>query len=493
MTETAVRIRRGDSIRAGGQSLSAGELVVKLHDTWGTRWLADRLISLVKGGENDWLEFKATVCPPAEHIERYSKDRGNRPKYVRGDYYLNVVKTIASFMNGHGGAVLLGLAQRRGSTPVPADHDRLCESSDHAPLPLDELGRAWDTDRWLLYVRNVFKENEWTDRYGTTWNSSTILDDPHVRLFNGVFQGRPIIVIAVLPTIDHPVELRRSVLVGHLPCNAKSSPDRGNCHWPHAAPDHIRPSVVPFRVWGDTASVTMKWSFAEVSAQWESRRPKQERFARLASEERQAFAAMPYGLPAALDSVLARTHNRAKQLMVSSSPRPKSYSCNIKDDDGEMRPLDDLALRHVPTRIACLTSPNGSPSVDGAFICYEGLKRHVFGATVPVLVSVTDDLDATALRHLRDEPDQFVISDLLGRFGGSACRREHWEHLIRNGGVHVVVNDFESVPHNLQPHFIRSITSFQREFTDSAITIAGLPSTDYAVTSLVRYQLVVTD
>jgi hypothetical protein len=477
------------TLTAGRSSISAGDLIVSLHDIWGTRWLADRLITLVRGCENDWAEFKATLCPPSEHMERYGIDRGNGAKHVKGDYYLNVVKTIVSFMNSHGGVVLLGIAQERGAVPVPADSERLCESLEYAPLPLDDAQSAWDTDKWLLYVRNVLKGNEWTDRYGTTWNCSEVLDDPYVRLFNGVFHGRPVIVIAVLP-VTRPAELRRCVSVGRRRCNARSSPDGQNCHWPHGAPEEIRPSVVPFRIAGDTASVVMKWSFAEVATQWRYRKRRQERFARLAIEELEAARTLPYGLLVAIDSMLGRTYRRAAQLTFPEDPRLGLHSCRLREENGQIHPLEVLQRRHSPRQIACLTIEAGHVSSAAARVCVSGLQRHVFGSVVPILISLEQDLNRDTMRLFIDEPERLTIPMLLDRFGGSTCGRKHWEYVAHRGGLHVLLNGIHDLPEMLQLRLLQSAMRFQEAFEDCAVTIVGLPESDLEAVSLVRYQFV---
>lgn len=504
--ELPVRIQWGGTARQPEQPISAGELVVKLYETWGTRWVVDRLISLTRGAENDWLEFKATLCPPPKHIERYAGDRDNRPKYVKGDYYLDVVKAVVSLMNGHGGAVLLGVVQGRGKSPSPADSDRLCESPEHAPVLIDELCPPWDTDKWLLYVRNVLKGNEWIDRYGTTWNCSEILDDPFIRLFNGVLNRQPVIVIAVFPATEHPVELRRSVPVGRQPhalakgtrpqlpeyC-ARRAKHGGNCHWPHDDPEYIRPSVIPLRVRGDTASVNLKWSFTEVARHWQLRTPEEVRFARFANEESQSFENLPYGITAAVDSAVARSYDRAIQLKSDIGPSvPHEYQ--VQSPNGSIRPLKSvLDHPYFPRGMTCLTGADArARSTAAALLCIEGIQRHTWGASIPILVRLGGEMDGAMLRCLREAPERFIIANLLPRLGGPACSRAHWEYLAEMGCVHVVLDDFDDIPTEFHAAFLRSILGFRQEYTHSSVTmVSGLSGTQCLSQDFVCCELVI--
>jgi hypothetical protein len=472
--------------------MSAGDLVIDLHEIWGTRWLVDRLIALTRGVETDWAEFKATICPPAAHIDRYSSERGSGPKYVKGDYYLNVVKSVVSFMNSHGGVVLLGVAQERGSPPVPADPERLCESPEHAPVPLNDVHDGWDSDKWLLYVRNVLKHNEWTDRYGTIWNCSVVLDDPYVRLFNGVFRARPVIVIAVLP-ISRPAELRPCVTVGRRACQAQASPDRKSCHWPHAAPEELRPSVVPFRVAGDTASVMLKWSFADVAIHLRHRRSKQERFARIVEEELEKRGALPYGLLPAVDSVLARTNRRAKQFAVADGRDVPVDAFVLRDDKGNVRLTDSLHRRQSPRHIACLTSAHGQDAAFAARICEHHFRQFTFGSVLPVLVSLDQDLNQETAQLLTDEPNRLAIPALLQRFGTPTCGNDHWEYIAHHGGLHVVIHGVSALQPRLQARLMQAAIAFQEDFTDCAVTLIGVPGVEPETALLSRYQIVARD
>lgn len=78
---------------------------------------ADPLITLSGGHETEWLEFKAALFPVPESA--LPPGRASRKAQENDwDYFWNVAKAVIAMANGHGGAVLLGVADDATSVPL---------------------------------------------------------------------------------------------------------------------------------------------------------------------------------------------------------------------------------------------------------------------------------------------------------------------------------------------------------------------------------------
>jgi hypothetical protein len=471
-------------------AISGGDLVVSLYEIWGSRWLVDRLLSFAK--ENDWLEFKATLCPPKESKfqEYYSGERDNSRKYVKGDYYLQVVKAVISLINSHGGALLLGIAQPgNGLLPKPSDYECLCESKKYMPVLFNSQYSEWDTDAWLLYVKNIFRANEWIDRYGTTWNCTEILDDQYIRLYNGILHGQPVAVIAVFPTDDLPVELKRSVYIGRYSRKHKNNkpPDHcirraksgGSCHWPHNDPV-IEQVVVPLRLRGDVASVDIKESYAEVAKIWASREPLQNRFFMMAQEERSTCNGFPFGLRSALESVLFYTLSRSNDVTSRSGAKMSLNNCRIRRESKDFEQIHPQLELMQHAHAGCYTWLTGSEmavvSSITATLCKAAANSYKWGEVIPVYVRLPTYLDKSLLNYLFEKKKDFIPKYLLPRLASSASTTEHWYYLANTFGLHLVVDNIGELKQEIVTAFLRSVRHFRDQFFRSFTTIVSRPN-----------------
>jgi hypothetical protein len=444
-------------------------------------------MKLSGGVENDWLEFKATLCPP--RMDVYAADRDCLDKYTKGDYQIHVVKAVVSLMNGHGGAVVVGVAQEAGR-PVPTPAVGLCESPQLEPELLAEVGPTWDMDKWLLHVRNVLRENEWVDRYGTTWNCSEVIDDPRVLLLAGVFHRRPVIVIVVNPAKNKPVELRRSIPIGRPARKGQQKPphcvrratEGKSCHWPHDDPEIVTPSVVPFRVRGDTASTEMKWSFADAITQWSSRRPEQVRFAELDRRERGFLKGLPFGTLPAIESILALSHGRALQQQRALADGGEWGAWRLQSEDGTVQSIDRLVRDAPRTRNASWLTGTDARTLSAVLVelCLCATRDYMLEDQVPVLILPDVDLGGNDLSLLKQDHVKYVTNRLLPKLGGSASTAEHWHALSQRGWVHVFVA-LDDVSAASRARVVRALLAFSQANLHSRLTMASIrePSSSY--------------
>lgn|GEM_PF-7088430 len=469
------------------RAISGGELVVRLYELWGKRWLVDRLLQLSGAAENDWLEFKATLCPPKELRECYSEGRNSLVKYVEGDYYLHVVKAVVSLINRHGGAVLLGIAQSgKGALPIPADYNRLCESRHYMPVLFNDQYSQWDTDAWLLYIQNIFRANEWVDRYGTTWNCSEVLDDQYIRFYNGLLDGKPVAVIAAFPTNALPLELKRTVNIGrHSSKGSKrsSAPGHcirrakfgGGCHWPHDDPPPVEQTIIPIRSGGNNASVDMKTSFAAVANFWSSREAKQLRFREMAEKESKAFDALDFGFTIALESVLLSSLKRCQYVTpgVEIEITSSTYSTTGKDRQLEEF-LSHLQLTKHTNQYAWLTG------IDSHFIssilasrCATAINCYHWGDVIPVYVPLSIHLTNSLIRQIIEEREEFISKYLLLRLASSAATKKHWLYMASTFGIHLMLDNLDDLPEDICNALIRAIRYFKEQYFRSYVTIVS--------------------
>ena len=58
-------------------NITIPEIFHSMWDRWDEEWIVDRLLDLAHYRECDWLEFKATMCPPEAKWELYPAGRKN--------------------------------------------------------------------------------------------------------------------------------------------------------------------------------------------------------------------------------------------------------------------------------------------------------------------------------------------------------------------------------------------------------------------------------
>jgi hypothetical protein len=494
-------LTRKGQIISSGKAISGGDLVVSLYEVWGKRWLVDRLLSLAEGSENDWLEFKATFCPPEEFQECYSRKRDSLKQYVKGDYYLHVVRAVISLINCHGGAVLLGVAQPgKGMPPIPSDHERLCENDKSMPALFNGQYSGWDTDAWLLYIKNIFQKNEWIDRYGTIWNCTETLDDQYIRLYNGILHGQPVAVIAVFPTKALPVELTRLVHIGRHSNNPKKGkPEHcirraasgGSCHWPHDDPEAVKQVLIPIRLRGNIASVDMKKSFTEIAKIWESHEPLQDRFNVMAQKEKSDYEALPFGFTSALELVLFCSLSRADAVTSRSATAMTLNDYHIKRENKSLQPIrSHLELTQHVVPYAWLTgSDMDITSSISATLCREGIYSYKWGDVIPVYLHLPAHLDASLLNRLFEEKRDFISKYLLPRLASPASTREHWNYMAGTVGLHLVIDNLELLPKETVAAFLRSVRFFKEQYFYSFLTIVSGPNEAHVRPYYERFEL----
>jgi hypothetical protein len=473
--------------------ISGGNLVDKLYGIWGKRWLVDRLLLLTGKVENDWIEFKATFCPPKNFRECYPEKCGGEMKYTQGDYYLHVVKSVVSLINLHGGAILLGVAQNKGMFPEPADEDRLCESISHKPVPFSNQYFEWDTDSWHQYLHNIFQKNEWIDRYGRIWNCSEVLDDKYIKLYNGILHKQPIIIITVFPAGRTPVELKLNVHIGKRSNSSKKGKGQseiehcirrvkcgGSCHWPHSDPEAIETSVVPFRVRGDTASVDMKWRFSEITKLWESREQLQIRFSKMLEEEDLYYKGLPFGLTPALESILNLSLLRVDSVTSDAIDKltPSKYYLKKENNISQLFKTH-LDFTHHTNSYTWLTVKDSNIRIEiyNNIINYS-IFSYTWGNIIPIYARLEEYFDHS-FKYLFEAKKDFFKSYFLPRLAKSSVTDEHWRYLGESFGFHLIIDNIEVLEEDIAKGFLNSIRYFKEQYPLCFVTIISGPYRQY--------------
>lgn len=108
----------------------SARLVDNALEAFGRLSEEDRLVEKIRRGESKTTEFKQTLAMEI-------KD-GTKQKYIE----LNVIKTVAAFLNSDGGDLFIGVADDGSIVGVDAEVDQLFKGS---------------TDKFLLHFKNLIK------------------------------------------------------------------------------------------------------------------------------------------------------------------------------------------------------------------------------------------------------------------------------------------------------------------------------------------------
>lgn len=463
--------------------ISGSDLVDKLYETWGKRWLVDRLLLINRGVENDWIEFKATFCPPEKLYECPPVDNMVFLQFSQGDYYLQVVKSVMSMINLHGGVILLGVEKHKGTMPVPADEQCLCESDFNKPIPVSNQYFEWDTDNWQQYICKIFKQNEWIDRYDRIWNCSEILDDKYIKLYKGILHNKPVIVIAVSPTEYLPVEFKLNVHIGKRPGNSKENNGQSEikhcirrvtngvgCHWPYDDPDPIEPSVIPLRMRGDTASIDMKWSYSEVTKLWKNREPSHIRFNKILEEEIRYYKSLPYGLMPAIESILNYNLKRIDRIYLVNT--------RVKDEVQKLILTNThTELKHCLCNDVWLILKNSNVNV---LIYVNLIKNEIlsyqWGNNVPIYFRFENNFDKVMMKYLFENNRDFIEKYFLHTLtNNTVVSKEHLRYLIKSYGIHLTIENIDILEEETVKRFLTSIKYFKELYPNCFITIISGP------------------